>query len=131
MKRVFATICAMGLASAAWAADPVEGVWKTEVDDGRYAHVAIKACGAKICGVFQQTFDANGPAASDVIGKQLLWDMNPEGGGKYSTDKSGRIWRPSNDKTYKSKMELKNANTLIVQGCVGPICPKQTWTRVK
>ena len=128
MKRVFATICAMGLASAAWAADPVEGVWKTEVDDGRYAHVAIKACGAKICGVFQQTFDANGPAASDVIGKQLLWDMNPEGGGKYE----GQVYRPSNDKVYLGKIEISGKN-MKLRGCVagGLFCASQAWVKLQ
>ena len=131
MKSVLtATVAVLGFAGVALA-DPAEGVWKTEVDDGAYAHISIAKCGAKLCGTFVRTFNSDGEYKSDVIGKRVFWDMNPEGGGVYSSDKSGRIWRPSNDKTYKSKMTLTGTNSLLVQGCVGPICPKQNWTRVK
>ncbi|SLN14910.1 hypothetical protein PSA7680_00375 [Pseudoruegeria aquimaris] len=116
----------IGLAGAAFA-DDVEGVWKTEVDDGSYAHISIAPCGAKFCGVISRTFNAEGEYKSGNIGKQLVWDMEAAGNGKY---RNGKIWQPSTGKTYKSKMDL-SGNTLKVAGCVGPICKKQTWTRVK
>jgi uncharacterized protein (DUF2147 family) len=108
-------------------ADPVAGTWKTEVDDGAYAHIEMKPCGPKICGIIAKAFDASGPIASDNIGKQLVWDMVPGGDGSYG---SGQIWQPSTDKVFKSKMAL-NGSALNVSGCVGPFCKKQTWTRVK
>ena len=127
MKKLL-TIAALtiGLGSAAWA-DPVEGVWKTQVDDGAYAHVTISACGADYCGVISRTFNDTGEYKSPNLGRKLVWDMTPSGGGAY---KSGKIWQPSTDKIYRSKMAL-SGNTLKVSGCVGPICKKQTWSRVK
>lgn len=117
---------AMTLLGGAALADPVAGTWKTEVDDGAYAHIAMSPCGANICGTIAKAFDANGPIQSANVGKKLVWDMVPEGGGSYA---SGKIWQPSTDKVFRSKMSL-NGNTLNVSGCVGPFCKKQTWTRV-
>ena len=128
MRKLFAaTALVLAGAGAALAADPVEGVWKTEVDDGAYAHIAIKPCGADICGTIAKAFDASGPIASENVGKRIVWDMTPEGSGKYG---SGKIWRPSNYKVYRSKLSL-NGNTLKVSGCIGPICLGQTWTRAQ
>ena len=124
-KFIAAAVCAVSLAGAAWA-DPVEGTWKTQVDDGAYAHVKFAPCGAALCGTITRTFNGSGEYKSANIGKKLVWDMQPAGGGAY---KSGKIWQPSTDKTYKSKMAL-SGNTLNVSGCIGPICKKQTWSRV-
>ncbi|MEM6373944.1 MAG: DUF2147 domain-containing protein [Pseudomonadota bacterium] len=107
-------------------ADPVAGTWKTEVDDGAYAHIAMATCGSKICGTIAKAFDASGPIQSENVGKQLVWDMVPGGNGSYG---SGKIWQPSTGKVFKSKMSL-SGNRLKVSGCVGPFCKKQTWTRV-
>ena len=125
MKQLMIAAALAVLGSAAWA-DPVEGTWKTEVDDGNYAHIAMTTCGDKVCGTIAKAFDANGPIPSENIGKKLVWDMVPSGDGSYG---SGKIWQPSTDKVYKSKMSL-NGNILNVSGCVGPFCKKQTWTRV-
>ncbi|WGW02221.1 DUF2147 domain-containing protein [Tropicibacter oceani] len=107
-------------------ADPVEGIWKTQVDDGAYAHVTIAPCGAAICGVIARTFNSSGEYKSENIGKKLVWDMQAAGSGNY---KGGKIWQPSTGKVFSSKMAL-SGNTLKVSGCVGPICKKQTWSRV-
>ena len=125
MKQLMIAAALAVLGSAAWA-DPVEGTWKTEVDDGNYAYIAMATCGDKVCGTIAKAFDANGPIPSENIGKKLVWDMVPSGDGSYG---SGKIWQPSTDKVYKSKMSL-NGNILNVSGCVGPFCKKQTWTRV-
>ncbi|TNE69043.1 MAG: DUF2147 domain-containing protein [Rhodobacteraceae bacterium] len=128
MKRFMtAAVTALALATPAFAADPVEGTWQTQVDDGHYAYIAIKPCGAQICGTIAKAFDANGPIKSENIGKPIVWDMSPQGGGAY---KDGKIWQPSTGKVYNSKMTL-SGNTLTVKGCVGPICKGQTWTRVQ
>lgn len=124
-KLVLAAVLTVAGAAGAMA-DPVLGVWKTQVDDGNYAHVTFSACGAALCGVISRTFNSDGEWKSANIGKQLVWDMQAKGGGSY---KNGKIWQPSTDKVYKSKMSL-SGDTLKVSGCVGPICKKQTWTRV-
>lgn len=119
---------AIGVMSTGMAmADPVLGTWKTQVDDGAYAHIAMKKCGSSICGTIARTFTAGGETKSDNIGKKLVWDMKPDGANYYS---GGKIWQPSTDKIYKSKMTLAG-NRLKVAGCFGPICKKQTWSRIK
>lgn len=125
-KLVLAAVLTVAGAAGAMA-DPVLGVWKTQVDDGNYAHITFASCGANLCGVISRTFNADGEWQSDNIGKQIVWDMEARGGGSY---KGGKIWQPSTGKVYKSKMSL-SGNTLKVSGCVGPICKKQTWSRVK
>ncbi|MFW2542153.1 DUF2147 domain-containing protein [Primorskyibacter sp. 2E107] len=119
-----ALACLAGLA----AADPAEGVWKTEVDDGAYAHVTITPCGANICGVISRTFNSAGEYNSPNKGKMLVRNMAPQGGGSYK----GKVWRPSNDKIYTGKMQL-NGNALKLSGCVagGLLCSGQNWTRVQ
>lgn len=127
MRIVFAAIVAgLGFAGSAFA-DPAVGVWKTQVDDGAYAHVKMSQCGADLCGTIARTFNSGGEYKSANLGKKLVWDMTPAGGGAY---KSGKVWQPSTGKTFRSKMAL-SGNTLKVSGCVGPICKKQTWSRVK
>jgi uncharacterized protein (DUF2147 family) len=128
MMKKLVLAAALTLAGATGAfADPVLGVWKTQEDDGNYAHVTMSQCGAAICGVISRTFNSDGEWQSDTIGKQLVWDMQAKGGGSY---KNGKIWQPSKDKVYKSKMSL-SGDTLKVSGCIGPICKKQTWSRIK
>ena len=120
-------IVAMAAGGAALA-DPVEGVWQTEPDEGSYAHVQMAPCGPAICGTFLKTFKEGGEYQSPNLGKKVVIDMMPNGDGSYS----GQVWRPSNDKIYTGKMKL-SGNSLAMSGCVmgGLICSKQTWTRVK
>ena len=122
---ILAAIVALGVTGAALA-DPAVGTWKTQVDDGAYAHVTIAQCGAVLCGTISRTFTDSGEYKSENIGKKLVWDMQPAGSGAYD---GGKVWQPSTGKTYRSKMAL-SGNTLNVSGCVGPICKKQTWSRV-
>lgn len=121
-------IAALVLVAGAAAADPIEGLWKTQPDDGSYGHVKIAPCGAGYCGTIMRTFRADGEYKSPTIGKQVVRNMVPAGGGKYN----GKVWRPSNDKIYVGKAELKG-NKMKLGGCVagGLICAKQTWTRIK
>ncbi len=129
--RYFAALLVLllGLASAARAADPVVGLWKTQEDDGAFAHVEFAPCGDRLCGTIVRTFNAEGEYRSENIGRRLVWDMRPAGEGKYE---GGRIWQPSTDRIFKSKMTL-SGDILKVAGCVagGLICKKQTWTRLR
>lgn len=127
MRVVFTALAALAFGTGAAMADPVEGIWKTHVDEGKYAYVMIGPCGDRLCGVFHKTFDSSGEYKSENLGKKFLRDMQPKGGGKYA---NGKIWEPSSDKTYKSKMQM-DGNKLTVSGCVGPICKKYKWQRVQ
>ena len=57
------------------------------------------------------------------LDKLIVWDMRNYKPGKY---KKGKIWDPSKDKIYKSKMEV-SGNNLLVSGCILVLCREQTW----
>ncbi|WP_204113909.1 DUF2147 domain-containing protein [Shimia biformata] len=128
MKKLVLAAAGLILSAGVSMADPALGIWKTEVDDGSYAHVEMRQCGAKICGKMIRTFDANGEYKSKNIGKDLVLGMSPEGNGHYK----GEVWRPSNDKIYVGKMDV-SGDKLKLKGCVagGLLCSSQNWTRVK
>ena len=127
MKAMLAA-AALALAASAAAADPIEGTWKTQPDDGAYAHVVIAPCGPAFCGVIQKTFNGSGEYASPNIGKKLVIDMMPKGAGSYA----GKVWRPSNDKIYVGKISV-SGNAMKMRGCVagGLLCSSQAWTRLQ
>ena len=127
-KLVLATLLAT-LALPAFA-DDIYGVWKTLPDDNnKFGHIQIGPCGAKICGKLIRSFDEEGEEyAGKSVGKNLIWDMVNEGGGKYS---GGKVYSPDRDKTYNGKLVLKG-NSLDVKGCIAFICRSGgSWTRVK
>lgn len=128
-KYLLAAALVLG-AGAAYAGDPVEGVWKTKPDDnGNFGYVDVKPCGALFCGTLVKSFDKTGaPMKSDNIGKKIIWDMKAYPDGVYD---DGKIWSPDRDKTYSSDMTL-SGDKLAVRGCVFGICRDGgTWTRVK
>lgn len=128
MKRFILTTIAATLFAGLAAADPIEGVWQTQPDDGAYAHVTIAPCGAGYCGTITNTFNAQGEFASPNRGRQIVSEMVPRGNGEYE----GRVWRPSNDKVYLGKIRL-NGDQMALRGCIagGLICAKQDWVRVR
>lgn len=130
MKKVLIVLSMIvGMVSPAVAADPVEGMWKTQANDkGFYGHVKVSECGSTLCGVLEKSFNKSGTEIkSDDIGKKIIWNMVAEGGGKYD---DGMVWSPELDKTYKSKMEL-TGDKLAIQGCVMGICRDgSNWTRL-
>ncbi len=128
---VLGAVATFAMAGAAWAADPVEGLWKTaEGEEGGYLHVKIADCGGAICGTIAKAYDADGAVSGDYehLGKRLIWNMQPKGDGAYS---GGKVWAPDTDKTYRAKMSL-SGNKLTVKGCVagGAICRGQDWQRL-
>tara|TARA_R110002060_G_scaffold27651_1_gene37536 strand:- start:28 stop:507 length:480 start_codon:yes stop_codon:yes gene_type:complete len=129
MKRaILAAAISLMAAGTAMAADPAIGVWKTQPDDGSYAHVNITQCGAEICGTIKRTFNDTGEYKSENLGKQLVIGMVPDGKGNYA----GKVWRPSNNKIYIGKMNVAG-NNLKLSGCIagGLLCSKQSWSRLQ
>ncbi|MCI2398927.1 DUF2147 domain-containing protein [Aliiroseovarius subalbicans] len=125
-KFAIALVALIGMAAPALA-DPVLGMWKTEVDDGKYAHVDVHMCGAKICGKIVKSFENGAEYQSPNQGKNIIRGMVAVGGGKYE----GEVWRPSNDKIYIGKLQL-NGSKLKMKGCVagGLLCKSQSWSRL-
>lgn len=128
MKK-FLIAGAVALLGTGAMADPLDGtVWKTEVDDGAYAHIAMSMCGNAVCGKIAKSFNSSGEYQSPNNGKTLVIDMVPQGGGAYK----GKVWRPSNDKIYVGKINVKG-NKMDLRGCVagGLICSKQKWVKIQ
>ena len=125
-RTLLAALALTGFATFA-AADPLEGLWQTEVDDGNFAHILIGPCGPAFCGTIARTFNAEGEYPSENIGRALVIDMLATGGGEYE----GQVWRPSNDKIYIGSITL-NGDALRMRGCIagGLLCSGQDWVRV-
>jgi len=119
---------ALALAAGTAFADPIEGLWQTQPDDGAFAHVKIARCGPNYCGTIVKSFNDKGEYKSPNEGKLIVIDMASKGEGAYQ----GQVWRPSNGKTYLGKIAL-NGDAMKLAGCVagGLFCAKQSWTRIK
>ena len=114
--------------TAAMAADPIEGLWQTQADEGASAFVQISPCGGAFCGTIVKTYKAGAEYASPNGGKQIVRSMKATGDGNYE----GQVWRPANDKVYNGKASVAGT-TMKLSGCVagGLICKAQTWTKLK
>ena len=127
--RTIALAAALALAAtAALAADPIEGVWQTQPDEGALALVRIAPCGAAFCGTIVKTFKGQQEYRSPNIGKQIVIGMTPSGEGAYA----GKVLRPADNKTYNGKAQV-SGGSMKLSGCVagGLICKSQTWTRLR
>lgn len=117
-----------------------QGTWLTE---GGKSHVKIELCGDKLCGAIvwlKEPDNDDGSAKLDInnkdqslrsrpiMGLDLLADFSAKSEGKWE---GGRIYNPEDGKTYKSKLEVADPDTLKVSGCVFIFCKTQTWTRVR
>lgn len=117
----------LALAGTAAAADPIEGVWQTQPDEGSFAHVTVAPCGGAFCGTITRTYQGTAEYKSPNLGRQIVIDMAPQGGGNYS----GKVWRPANDKIYSGKANVQG-DRMKLSGCVaGLFCASQTWARVQ
>jgi uncharacterized protein (DUF2147 family) len=143
MFRAFGIVLVAGFlfvtsnAGASNANDPT-GIWLTQAGD---AKVAVSRCGSAICGrvvwlkapidraTGKPQVDDKNPnpslAKRPIIGLQLFIGMKPQGSRKWS----GRIYNADDGKTYASKVTLEDATKLRVEGCAGPFCGGETWSR--
>jgi uncharacterized protein (DUF2147 family) len=125
-------------AHAASANEPT-GTWLTQAGDAR---VKVTKCGGGLCGVVVWLRDKIDPATGkpavddknpnpalrnrSMIGVSLFSGMRSAGPNKWS----GSIYNADDGSTYASNISLASPDTLRVEGCVGPICGGETWTRV-
>jgi uncharacterized protein (DUF2147 family) len=124
------TIAAAILFAGAAYADPVEGTWQTSKDDnGNFGHIEVGMCGSAVCGTLVRAYNGAGEQIDTPnVGRQIIWDMEPNGDGTYG---GGKVYSPDRDKTYSSKMTLAG-DRLNVKGCVLGICRDGgKWARVK
>ena len=128
-QTLTATLVFLSLGSGAFAADAT-GVWKTQSGkNGDYLHVKVATCGVNLCGTIQAAYGSDNKqiTAFKDAGRQLVWDMKPDGPDKWS---GGKVWSPELDVTVGGKLALQG-DTLVVSGCKGPICRSQNWSRVE
>ncbi len=110
-RFVAAMALCLGVCGGAFAAEPIEGNWKTA--SGETA--AIEKCGGGFCITLK-----TGKFAGKRIG-QL------EGSGDAY---SGSITDPVDDKTYSGSGTV-SGNALTMKGCMLKVfCKSQTWSRL-
>jgi uncharacterized protein (DUF2147 family) len=119
--------------------DP-SGIWLTQAGD---AKVRVSKCGGGLCGVVVWLKEPIDPATGKlqvddknrnpslanrpIIGLSLFSGMHTAGPNKWS----GNIYNADNGNTYASNISVSGPDTLKVEGCVGPLCGGEDWTRVK
>ena len=132
MKQILISISLIFMVTNA-AAGTVSGVYKTESnDDGAFLEVQFGPCETNqtlSCATILKAYRSENEINSDYehLGKIIVADMEDDGAGKFS---GGTIWDPSEDKTYNSKMTLKN-DDLSVEGCILFFCKGQLWEKIK
>ncbi|MEM9837821.1 MAG: DUF2147 domain-containing protein [Pseudomonadota bacterium] len=113
----------------------VEGVWYTE---GGQSQVEIVREGDSVTGRIvwydgwenEIVLDTENPDEAlrgrELLGLPILEGFN-EGRNKW---RKGKIYDPTEGKTYRSAVYRLDENTLAVEGCVSVICITQEWARV-
>lgn len=123
MKSVAA--CLVALAPQAVAAEPPEGVWLTE---DRSVIVATGACEEgldTLCGIIVGLQnDSYAPWADQLCGLPLVWDLKPEGGGRWG---GGQVLNPSTEQTAPITAQI-TARTIALRGRDGT---SSTWQRTQ
>ncbi len=134
---IFASALWLFAATSANAADPV-GTWLTEQGDAR---IKVSRCGKGICGTIawlKEPIDKNtgkpqlddknpNPALRDrkIIGLRIF-ALQPSDSGKWT----GQIYNADDGKHYSASVTVPDPTTLEVQGCSGPLCGSEIWSKV-
>lgn len=138
LGHLFAGLALAAVAGAAQAADPVEGQWLVESGTAKIKVAPCATDKARMCGVITWVKapagatprDTNNPETSQrarpLVGLSMIRDFKSVGAGKWT---GGKIYNPSNGKTYASKMSANPDGTLKIEGCIAVICQAQTWKR--
>ncbi len=110
-------------------ANSAHGLWRTESSDQGYLIIEFTDCDKALCGTIHSAFDTDDTltAGYEHQGKLMVWNMMASGDKGWV---NGKIWDPTKDKTYKSKMSI-NGDDMEVSGCVLFVCRSQTWKRVE
>lgn len=126
MKTTLKTLLAfstMGLASVAFAADPLHNTtWQTFDEGQPKAVVKITEFNGILTGKIVST---TRPEGKKFIGKTIITGLKSQSNGKYS---QGSITDPEKNKTYKLAATL-NGSTLNLKGHLGPFSRTQVWKK--
>jgi uncharacterized protein (DUF2147 family) len=141
--RLLILAAALSLAAApALAADTVEGVWLVQDQSAKVRIAPCPGRAEQLCGDIvwlrapldeagQPKRDVHNPDAKlkarPLMGLTMIRDFRAAGPGHWD---GGKIYDPRSGKIYNSKMQLKPAGELRVDGCIAMFCQGQTWRRV-
>ena len=119
-------------------AEEMVGTWLTQQAD---AHIRVAKCGKAMCGTVvwlrdpdaqtgQPPLDVKNPNPSlrtrKVVGIRIF-AMEQDASGAWT----GGIYNSDDGQTYKGRLVPRGDKELEVQGCAGPLCGSETWTRTK
>ena len=106
-------------------AQDITGLWASAPSPktGAVLHIALAPCGGNICGTIQTAINATTP---DLEGRQIVFDMVPDGNGHWT---GGKMWLPPLDTNINARMALEG-EALAVRGCMLLVCRTQLWHRV-
>ena len=126
---IHGALIALVLAATPASAQSILGTWLSPPDGKKQTgHVVVSRCGAAFCGKLVRTYDRYGQSIiTKNTGKTLFWNLvevSPE------TYRNGRVFVPIMSLTAKAAIDVAG-DRLLISGCAGPICKKQTWSRVK
>ena len=130
MRFIIIILCVLMLSYAAHS-ENIEGKYQTEAnEEGNYLLVSVRPCEKNnnlTCGTIIAAYEKEKENKDyEHLDKLIVWDMKNYEPGKYI---KGKIWDPSKDKIYKSKMEV-SGNNLLVSGCILVLCREQTWVGI-
>ncbi len=114
-------IAGIGIASMAFAADPLANTtWQT-FDEGKPKGVVkITESNGVLTGKLISTVSQTG---QKHVGMTVISGLKADGNGKYS---GGKITDPEKNKTYKLTANM-SGSTLNLKGHLGPFSRSQTW----
>ena len=131
-----AALLMIGAGSSARASEPA-GTWLTQRGD---AQIRVARCGTGMCGTVvwlrnpidgrtgQPPVDSRNPDPNSRNRKILglrIFAMASDGNGGWA----GGIYNAEDGQTYAGKLILRDPSRLEVQGCAGPLCGSETWSR--
>jgi len=138
LKSIFTTFLLTVFLGVSSFAQSAIGTWKTIDDETGKArsYVEIYEQNGKLHGKIVKLLDPESEVCTScsgdrknqkLVGMKIMWDMKKSG----DVWKSGKIFSPTKDTTYKCKIWLKGSNTLKVRGYYYGFYRTQTWYRVK
>lgn len=131
--RVFmagAAAALLALSAQPASAQGVEGVWANPKGS---VQVRTGSCGDRLCGWIvyaspKAQADAKKAGADPLLGTALLRGYRANGDAQWA----GQVYVPDRKEAYYSTIQLIDAQTLKVSGCIlgGLLCKSQIWHRV-